>query len=192
MRRFILALAIVVGAHAAEASCERATKEESGNCLHWANLNLDWSPQLKRRRDEIIARIGQHFYAWREYGEGFTVLGIIDHDSVRVKYDHHLSDDGIHAMFAEFPSQEWTTKNPYASKEGIDRREVLREFEKRCASGHPRIGMTQLQAYLEWCRPWTFHKTEAARGLHEQWVYEDSPPHRYLYFDDGYLTGIQD
>jgi hypothetical protein len=69
MRRFILALAIVVEAHAAEASCERATKEESANCLHWANLNLDWSPQLKRRRDEIIARIGQHFYAWREYGE---------------------------------------------------------------------------------------------------------------------------
>jgi hypothetical protein len=130
MRRFILALAIVVGAHATEASCERATKEESGNCLHWANLNLDWSPQLKRRRDEIIARIGQHFYAWREYGEGFTVLGIIDHDSVRVKYDHHLSDDGIHAMFAEFPSQEWTTKNPYASKEGIDRREVATRVRK--------------------------------------------------------------
>jgi hypothetical protein len=189
MRTLLSVLAIVVGAHAAQAGCEGAAKKEKENCLYWANVNLDWSPQLKRRRDEIIARIGQHFYAWREYGEGFTVLGIIDHDGVNVKYDHHLSDDGIHRMFAEFPSQEWVAKDPYAGK---DRREVVREFEKRCASGHPRIGMTQLQAYLEWCRPWTFHKTETAGGVHEQWVYEASPPHRYLYFDNGCLTAIQD
>jgi hypothetical protein len=193
LRTLIPVLAIAVGAGAAQAGCEGSAKEERENCLHWANLNLDWSPQLKRRRDEIIARIGQHFYAWREYGEGFTVLGIIDNDSVKVKYDHHLSDNGIHALFTEFPSQEWVTKDPYAGKEGRDRRDVLlREFEKQCASGRPRIGMTQLQAYLEWCRPWTFHKTETARGVHEQWVYEPSPPHRYLYFDDGYLVGIQD
>jgi hypothetical protein len=189
MRMLTLALAIMITAQASWAGCERATKAEKESCLHWVNLNLDWSPQLKRRRDEIVARIGQHFYAWREYGEGFTVIGIIDHDQVKVQYDHHLSDNGIHAMFVEFPSREWITKDPYAGK---DWSEVLDEFEKRCSSGHPRIGMTQLQAYLEWCRPWSFHKTETTSGVHEQWIYESSPPHRYLYFDDGYLTGIQD
>jgi hypothetical protein len=195
MRILVLSLLIVIGAHTAQAGCERATKEEKGSCLHWENLNLDWSPQLKRRRDEIIARVGRHFYSWREYGEGFTVLGIIDHEMVRVVYDHSGNqtpdDHPSKAMFTEFPSQEWDVRDPYAGEEAKDRREVLRGIERRCRQGHPRIGMTILQAYLEWCRPWDYHKTETARGVHEQWIYEESPPNRYLYFDDGYLTAIQ-
>jgi hypothetical protein len=108
---------------------------------------------------------------------------------VKVRY---VGDEAAYALLVNLPSQEWDARDPYAGKESKDRREILRGFEKRCASGNPKIGMTQLDAYLAWCGPWTFHKTETARGVHEQWVYEESPPHRYLYFDDGYLTGIQD
>lgn len=150
----------------------------------------DDDERLKLREDEITARIGKHFYSWREGGAGFTVVGIADKDSVYVKYDGKYASVKIYKMYARLPSEEWQREDPFGGKIN-DRKiliSVLNDIEKRCAAGRPQIGMTRLEAYLEWCRPYDFNTTETAAGVREQWVYEDRG---YLYFENGRLVAIQ-
>jgi hypothetical protein len=153
-----------------------------------APSSADDAERLKIREDEITARIGKHFYSWREGGAGFTVVGIAGRDSVYVKYDG--SDKKIHKMHARLPSEEWQTEDPFGGK--INNRTILNavvdDIEKRCSAGRPKIGMTRLEAYLEWCRPYGFNTTETAAGVREQWIYEDRG---YLYFENGRLVAIQ-
>ena len=49
-------------------------------------------------------------------------------------------------------------------------------------------GMTAEQCRASWGRPEDINRTEGSYGVHEQWVYGDG---NYLYFEDGYLTTIQ-
>ena len=54
----------------------------------------------------------------------------------------------------------------------------------------PKIGMTKTEAENStWGKPTKINKTTTAYGTHEQWVYSEN---RYLYFDNGYLTSIQE
>lgn len=54
----------------------------------------------------------------------------------------------------------------------------------------PRIGMTKSEAEKStWGKPKKINKTTTAYGTHEQWVYSG---YRYLYFDNGKLTSIQE
>jgi hypothetical protein len=153
-----------------------------------APSSADDAERLKLREDEITARIGKHFYSWREGGAGFTIVGIADRDSVYVKYDG--SGKKTYTMYVRLPNEEWQTEDPFGGKIN-DRKvliSVLDDIEKRCSAGRPKIGMTKLEAYLEWCRPYGFNITETAAGVREQWVYEDRG---YLYFESGRLVAIQ-
>lgn len=52
------------------------------------------------------------------------------------------------------------------------------------------IGMTKEEVLVEgWGKPKDINKTTTAYGIREQWVYYD---YKYLYFEDGILTTIQD
>lgn len=54
----------------------------------------------------------------------------------------------------------------------------------------PKIGMTKSQVENStWGKPNKINKTTTKYGIHEQWVYSN---YKYLYFDDGILTSIQD
>jgi len=76
------------------------------------------------------------------------------------------------------------------------------EYEKLCsqATTEPVVGMTVLQARATtWCFPCERHKTTTASGTRVQEVYAISLlagcsgyRHRYLYFENGILTAIQD
>ncbi|WP_151839201.1 DUF4124 domain-containing protein [Acinetobacter ursingii] len=64
------------------------------------------------------------------------------------------------------------------------------EYDSRL---EPRIGMTSNQAERsKWGYPDTVNKTTTARGAHEQWVYRGAYKSKYLYFENGLLTSIQD
>ncbi|AVI29794.1 hypothetical protein C3Z10_16065 [Bacillus velezensis] len=58
--------------------------------------------------------------------------------------------------------------------------------EKKIAIGMTKQEVIQLK---DWGRPKSIHKTTTASGINEQWVYGIS---RYLYFDNGVLTTIQE
>jgi len=54
----------------------------------------------------------------------------------------------------------------------------------------PAIGMTEAEARNStWGRPTRINRTTTRFGVREQWVYRNN---RFLYFDDGILTAIQD
>ena len=53
----------------------------------------------------------------------------------------------------------------------------------------PTIGMTKEEARKStWGEPQKINTTTTRYGVHEQWVYSGN---RYLYFDNGILTSIQ-
>lgn len=56
-------------------------------------------------------------------------------------------------------------------------------------SGKVLIGMTSTQCRESWGSPKTINRTTSRYGVREQWVYAGS---RYLYFENGILTTIQD
>lgn len=58
--------------------------------------------------------------------------------------------------------------------------------EKKIAIGMTKQEVVQLK---DWGRPKSIHKTTTASGINEQWVYGIS---RYLYFENGVLTTIQE
>lgn len=55
--------------------------------------------------------------------------------------------------------------------------------------GRVKIGWNKELCKEAWGEPQSINKTTTAYGVHEQWVYSTS---RYLYFDDGVLTAIQE
>lgn len=52
-----------------------------------------------------------------------------------------------------------------------------------------KIGWTKSMCFASWGKPWTIYRTTIATGVHEQCVYSLK---KYLYFDNGVLTAIQD
>lgn len=66
------------------------------------------------------------------------------------------------------------------------------KYKEFCAKAKisPAIGMTQVQArFTTWCFPTTMNKTTTVSGVRIQEVYERN---RYLYFENGILTTIQE
>jgi hypothetical protein len=78
--------------------------------------------------------------------------------------------------------------------------EGYQKYKELCASAKnpPAIGMTKAQARATtWCYPHDVKKTATAAGLLEQEIYLSAngsitEPPRYLYFENGILTAIQE
>jgi hypothetical protein len=72
-----------------------------------------------------------------------------------------------------------------------ERAKRLQEQRRQAAKPSPRIGMTRQQVVNDsnWGRPYDINRTTSVSGVREQWVYDNR---RYLYFDNGVLTAIQD
>lgn len=85
----------------------------------------------------------------------------------------------------------------YSQKDDEQVRKVTEEFNREEKIDHttknPKtvsIGMTQEEVLTEgWGRPIDINRTITANGTIEQWVYDGD---KYLYFENGILTAIQD
>ncbi|USK69190.1 lipoprotein [Peribacillus asahii] len=65
-----------------------------------------------------------------------------------------------------------------------------KEAEEEARKPLPTIGMTTDEVLnSKWGRPQDINRTTTANGTSEQWVYDG---YKYLYFEDGILTTIQD
>ncbi|WP_141491573.1 hypothetical protein [Longimonas halophila] len=58
--------------------------------------------------------------------------------------------------------------------------------------GSVAIGMRKAMVREAWGSPQDVNRTRTASGTREQWVYGSIRNRRYVYFDDGVVTGIQD
>ena len=90
-------------------------------------------------------------------------------------------------------SQERAERATRLAQEKAERERAKRQEEQRrqAAKPSPRIGMTRQQVVNDtnWGRPYDINRTTSRLGVREQWVYGTR---RYLYFDNGVLTAIQD
>lgn len=78
-----------------------------------------------------------------------------------------------------------------AYKNAQEKRE--REKAEWNAKGEPKVGMTATQAEkTTWGFPDKINKSTSASGVSEQWVYRRGNSSKYLYFQNGKLTTIQD
>ncbi|UTO20610.1 hypothetical protein NGC85_05880 [Acinetobacter sp. Z1] len=78
-----------------------------------------------------------------------------------------------------------------AYKNAQEKRE--REKAEWNAKGEPKVGMTATQAEkTTWGYPDKINKSTSATGVSEQWVYRRGNSSKYLYFQNGKLTTIQD
>ena len=85
----------------------------------------------------------------------------------------HEKLNAAQAKLAEFEKQEKTRLAELAKKPNV------------------KIGMSKSQVINQsnWGEPKYINRTVTKHGTHEQWVYSE---YRYLYFDNGRLTVIQD
>lgn len=68
--------------------------------------------------------------------------------------------------------------------------ELVERTQKSQNMSVPEIGMTESEVLdSTWGEPEKINKTTTKYGVHEQWVYSDN---RYIYFDDGIVTAIQE
>ena len=85
-----------------------------------------------------------------------------------------------------------------AKKQEEQRRQnLVKTFGKQKASlileGVVRIGWSKYAAQESWGRPNDINKTTTSSGVREQWVYrEKNYKNKYLYFENGILTTIQE
>lgn len=57
----------------------------------------------------------------------------------------------------------------------------------------PRIGMTKSEVeQSSWGKPSEINRTTTQYGVREQWVYRGTSKTKYIYFEDGIVTAIQD
>lgn len=78
-----------------------------------------------------------------------------------------------------------------AYKNAQEKRE--REKAEWNAKGDPKVGMTATQTEkTTWGYPDKINKSTSATGVSEQWVYRRGNSSKYLYFQNGKLTTIQD
>ena len=71
----------------------------------------------------------------------------------------------------------------------IEQIEKAGEEEREQREGRIDLEMTKAQATVLWGKPEKVNRTRIAAASSEQWVYGGN---RYLYFNDGILTAIQD
>lgn len=71
------------------------------------------------------------------------------------------------------------------------RKSDLAERKLQDAKPLPHIGMTSKEVVnlTKWGRPYDVNRTTTGQGVREQWVYSNR---RFLYFENGILTAIQD
>lgn len=87
-------------------------------------------------------------------------------------------------QFRSYRVNEYLEKNPSASDQQIE----------TIKNGDVFLGMDRRMAFAAWGAPVAINRTRGSYGTREQWVYRSvwSYDVKYLYFEDGKLTTIQD
>ncbi len=104
--------------------------------------------------------------------------------------DTQTSEENLIVLLEELP-----IRQAEIEKKALEKKKIAEEREKTTALAKAKqegvsIGMTQQEVLnSNWGNPKEINKTTTAYGTSEQWVYYGN---KYLYFDDGILTAIQE
>lgn len=135
----------------------------------------------------IVGNMVYFSYTYDNYGT--------DVESYETYYDNNgltIMDSTDRITINEKGNLVYTTKD-YLGKEVYDEYMIISrntEIPISYKKSEPTIGMTKSEVENStWGKPNKINKTTTQYRVHEQWVYSGN---RYLYFDDGILTSIQE
>ena len=157
------------------------------------NCNLNTQPmpgtnfmQIKKGQAVDVLEIADAYYKVNYKGNvGFvSELFIYDTDLIKIAKDRK---DQIIAKQDSIAKANRIAHKLFLVEQYGAHRASLIEKKQVC------IGMTMGEALESWGDPSSINKTTYSFGVHEQWVYEGEDfKNRYLYFEDGVLTTIQE
>lgn len=132
----------------------------------------------------------------------------MDDESLGIKdgtYTYEIKDDALYIQALDiyiYPPQSEDAEYLFVKKVGQshkfyrDRNYVKKKAEEEArikaanAPKEPRVGMTASEVRAStWGEPKDINKTTYEWGTHEQWCY---PHYKYIYFEDGIVTAIQE
>lgn len=158
--------------------CENMIKFQGTWWHHYWNMNTEVV---------IVGNMVYFSYTYDNYGT--------DVESYETYYDNNgltIMDSTDRITINEKGNLVYTTKD-YLGKEVYDEYMIISrntEIPIAYKKSEPTIGMTKSEVENStWGNPNKINKTTTQYGVHEQWVYSGN---RYLYFDDGILTSIQE
>lgn len=105
----------------------------------------------------------------------------------------YFSPDSI-SISGELPYENFSVKDLVITQDGVQddlkyKRGADETIYHYSIPQQPEIGMTEEEALnTEWGKPKSKNVTETQYGKREQWVYSTG---RYVYLDDGIVTGVQ-
>ncbi|WP_079515848.1 hypothetical protein [Rossellomorea marisflavi] len=116
-------------------------------------------------------------------GSGYESTTLDYLSRIDPKYDG-IGEEKIKQLVSQyFTEEEWQSEFTSLA----EREEAQAEYDKKPL---PTIGMTAEEVRnSKWGEPIKVNRTTTATSVSEQWVYRD---YRYLYFENGILTTIQD
>lgn len=106
-------------------------------------------------------------------------------------YNEELVDEINEFKAILIPKNEWEYQFELYQQYALPTERETMESILRMNKSGPKIGMTDNEVINEtsWGKPEDINKTTTVYGTSEQWVYSG---YKYLYFDDGILTTIQE
>lgn len=140
-----------------------------------------------------------------EKGDSVDVIGI-DGGYYKVNYkgtigylnDLFIYDPELIKLIKQKKALELAQQESSMSRNREERKDYLiKEYGEKWAlyiiNKKVCIGMNKAAVIESWREPDDINKTTTAHGVNEQWVYEgENYKNKYLYFDDGVLTTIQE
>ena len=121
------------------------------------------------------------------FGEPVPISDGITNYQGKTEYSFRLLRNGAGIAWNTENQEEFDKSNPQNSDSDIQT--AITEEAKRS----PEIGMTADEVKNStWGEPSDINKTTTKYGVREQWVYRSSSKTKYIYFEDGIVTTIQE
>lgn len=189
IRITLLALLIALCLSAAAQDAIKVCKIKIGNCKVFEKENsFDEILILKKGQEveviDIAPASGRYL---------IRVNGAIGYIADQFIYDPELiamakeraqkKAEADEAMAAQIKEENW---KKLVEQFGYDHARLI--YKKQIC-----VGMTSEEVEWSWGTPGDVNRTTTAAGTHEQWVYRgDNYDDKYVYFENGILTTIQD
>lgn len=123
------------------------------------------------------------------FGESTPVSDGITNYQGKNDYAFRLLRNGAGIAWNIENQEQFNKSNPKNTNNNSDTKETITEEAKRS----PEIGMSADEVKQStWGEPSDINKTTTKYGVREQWVYRSSVKNKYIYFEDGLVTAIQE
>ncbi len=151
----------------------------------------------KSIEDDEFTALGSYAYAKNQIQKmaepktNERILELVDYSlaEVSMEYKGLLSNEINALKLSLLPKEKWYDKYGEIIKREMESKYYEQKQKELSEKSEPLIGMTAEEVKnSKWGNPVRVNKTTTKYGTYEQWVYSNN---KYIYFDNGKVTAIQ-